>query len=91
MVDIIDDDFMVCTDCVMAIVHDDYSGLNYYCDSEESVQRRTADIQAGMRAAGGSIVPGERDWDEEFSTRDCDCCGESLAGSRHHCVVLSND
>lgn len=89
MVDIVDDDFMVCTDCLMAIANDDYSGLDYHYSEAEATERM-AEIQAGMAAAGGNICCGEADRDEEFSSRDCDCCGSSLAGSRHHCVVLSS-
>jgi hypothetical protein len=89
MVDIIDDDFLVCTDCLMAIANGDTSGLDYYYSADEAT-RRLDEIHAGMAAAGGDIVPGETDRDEEFSRRDCDCCGCGLAGSRHHCVVLAS-
>ena len=90
MVDIVNDEYMVCTDCIMAIANDDYSGLNYYLDSQDSIEKRIAEIQNGMRAAGGTICPGDLDRNEEFSTRACDCCGCTLAALRHHCVVLSN-
>ncbi|WP_280553448.1 hypothetical protein [Halomonas sp. 25-S5] len=38
-VDIIDDDFMVCTDCLMIIVNDDATGLDYSMDEEEAAER----------------------------------------------------
>ena len=89
MAQVIDDDFMVCTDCLMAIANDDYSGLDYHYSAAEAGQRM-ADIKTGMDSAGGYICCGDSDRDEEFSTRDCDCCGCYLAGSRHHCVVLGD-
>jgi len=88
MVDIIDDNFLICTDCLMLIANGDDSGLDYHYG--RGAADRLAEIEAGIAAAGGNIVPGEFDRDEEFSTRDCDCCGSSLAGSRHHCVVLTS-
>jgi len=38
-VDIIDDDFMVCTDCLMIIANDDASGLDYSLGEEEAEAR----------------------------------------------------
>ena len=89
MTDIIDDDFLVCTDCLMAIANGDTSGLDFHYSPSDAT-RRLDEIHAGMAAAGGSIVCGDSERDEEFSTRDCDCCGCGLAGSRHHCVVLTD-
>jgi hypothetical protein len=87
MAKILDDDFMVCADCIQAIANDDYSSLDYYYNEQEAADRMAA-IKAGMEASGGYIATGNSDFDAEFSRRPCDCCGSSLAGSRHHCVVL---
>jgi hypothetical protein len=87
MADIIDDEYMVCTDCLMVIANADYSGLDYHYSPAEAEQRRAA-IDAGMDRAGGYICCGDSDRDLEFSRRGCDCCGSDLAGSLHHCIVL---
>ena len=89
MTDIIDDEYMVCTDCLLAIANGDTSGLDFHYPPSDAT-RRMDEIHTGMAAAGGSIVCGDSERDEEFSTRDCDCCGCGLAGSRHHCVVLTD-
>lgn len=88
MAEIIDDNFMVCTDCLMAIANDDYTGLDYHYNDAEAEQRMN-DIKAGIDNAGGHIALGDSENDAEFSISACDCCSSSLAGSRHHCVILS--
>ena len=94
MVNVIDDNFMVCSECLSAIVNDDYSGLDYSYDEQEA-NERMAHIQECIRweqvQNGGYIVLGDEEKDDEFSSRSCSCCGSHLAGSRHHCIVLSND
>jgi hypothetical protein len=84
MVDILDDEFYVCTDCIMVIANGDTSSLDYYYG--EKADEREAEINEGVE---GVIVPGNSDLDLEFSSRGCDCCRSRLAGSLHHCVVLS--
>ena len=84
---ILDNDFMVCTDCLMAIANDDYTGLDYYYSPGHAEQRK-AEIISGIESAGGYISCGDSDRDEEFSSRSCDCCGYRLAGSRTHCIVM---
>ena len=87
MVNVIDDNFMVCTDCLMAIANDDYTGLDYSYNQQEAFQRMTQ-IKYGIESTEGHICVGDYDKDEEFSRQDCECCGTHLAGTRHHCVVL---
>ena len=89
---ILDDNFMVCVDCILAIANGDYSGLDYSLPESEA-DRRMEEIEQGIDAAGGYdgyIVPGDAEKEEEFSSSDCDCCGSHLAGSRHHCVILGS-
>ena len=86
---IIDDEFMVCADCLMIIANGDDSGLDYHYGKDAA--ERLAKIEAGLSAVSavsGYVSVGDSDRDDEFSTRDCDCCGTTLAGSRHHCVVI---
>lgn len=85
---ILDDNFMVCSECIQAIANDDYSGLDYHYD-RESADNRASHIRNGIMHAGGNICIGDSDKDEEFSTSSCDCCGGQLAGSRHHCVLTN--
>ena len=85
---VLDDNFMVCSDCIQVIANGDYSGLDYSCDVEEKFsEKRVDEINAGLEDNPG-IACGDADKDEEFSTQPCECCGESLHGSRHHCVIL---
>lgn len=88
MLKIIDNNFMVCEDCLSFIVNGDVSGLDYSY-SEEEAEKRLLEIESGIAArGGGNICRGDGDKDNEFSFRSCDCCGDGLAGPRHHCVVL---
>jgi len=86
MVDILDDEFMVCVDCLMVIANGDYSGLAIDPSTED---QRTKEINDGLDSVEGYVACGDSDKDHDFSSRSCDCCGSHLAGSRHHCVVLS--
>lgn len=88
MVKILDDSFMVCIDCIMAIVNDDYTGLDYHYSEQESNQRMKA-IQDGISNTEGQIVTGD-ELNDTFSHKPCDCCGSNLAGTRYHCRVLGD-
>lgn len=87
MAEVIDDNFMVCTDCLMVIANADYSGLDYYYSEEEAAQRKEA-IDDGIAHTKGHICVGDSEKDNDFSSSWCDCCHTPLAGPRHHCVVL---
>src|SRR5690554_1579793 len=91
-VDIIDDDFMVCTDCLMIIANDDASGLAYSLGEEEAEarEREIREAIAEIQREEGQIAVGDSDRDEEFTSRPCACCGMRLAGPRHHCVILGS-
>src|SRR5690554_5571867 len=90
---IIDNDFMVCTDCLMIIANDDASGLDYSLGEEEAevreqeIRRAITEIQREE----GQIDVGDSDRDNEFSPSPCACCGTRLAGARHHCAILGSD
>src|SRR5690554_8017223 len=91
-VDSIDDDFMVCTDCLMIIANDDASGLDYALGEEEA-EAREHEIRgaiAEIQREEGRITVGDSDRDDEFSAIPCACCGTRLAGARHHCVILGS-
>ena len=82
------DEISVCTDCIMAIANDDYTGLDYYYD--EAAERRMQNIKEGIASfLPNYLVAG--DDSDEFSRYDCDCCGEGLAGARHQVFVLGNE
>ena len=92
-VDSIDDDFMVCTDCLMIIANDDASGLDYSLGEEEA-EVREQEIRGAIteiQREEGQIAVGDSDRDDEFSSSPCACCGTRLAGARHHCVILGSD
>ena len=88
---VIQDDLWLCTDCLIAAVNDDYIGLDYYYDKEDSTKREKV-IRAGLTKLGPGLV-----WDansetgegiEEFSSRHCDCCGTHVAGQRERFIIL---
>ena len=87
MVKVIDDHFMVCQDCLMAIANDDFTGLDYHLSPEEA-EKRMQEIKEAMASVDGDICAGNPEEDEDFSTTPCHCCGDRLHGSRHHCVIL---
>lgn len=73
-------EFSVCSDCLIAIANDDYSGM----DEETAL-----DVQHGIRSLeiieDGRLVA---DGDElGFSTRACECC-HGLAGNRFKATMV---
>lgn len=85
---VIHDDLWLCVDCLFAAVNGDYTGLDYHYDPEEA-EKRMLMIQEGLERLGPHLVPDfSEDGVETFSRRSCDCCGTSLAGSRHRFAVL---
>lgn len=53
---IIQDDLWLCTDCLMAAVNNDYTGLDYYYKESEAT-KRMEEIQAGLEKLGPHLVP----------------------------------
>lgn len=52
---VIQDDLWLCTDCLMAAVNDDYSGLDYYYKEPEATERMNK-IKAGLHRLGPHLV-----------------------------------
>jgi len=91
MATIVDDRVMVCDDCLMIIANDDATGLDHFLD-EESAAAREREVRHSIAAAqrdGNTLVVGDNEQDEDLSTASCDCCNTTLAGSRHHCVLMT--
>jgi hypothetical protein len=89
---VVQDDLWFCQDCLMVEVNGDYSGIDYG-SAYANPDQRCREIDEGLTKFGPHLVP---DFDsetgegcEEFSRRQCDCCGSPLAGSRHRFAVLS--
>lgn len=85
---ILDDNFMVCADCLMIIANDDASGLDYAMDEDAAAEREN-EIRESIAALEGRVAVGDSENDEEFSSSACDCCGTRDAGSRHHCLLTT--
>ena len=85
--EILDDNFMVCEDCIQVIANDDYTGLDYHYNEQDS-QRRMDEINAGLEKVGAGLCCGDSDKNDDFSLYSCDCCGSDLHGERFHCVIL---
>lgn len=84
---VIIENLALCTDCTMAAVNDDYTGLDYHYSKEES-DKRYKEITAGLTELGPGLCYDSRQEDDEFSTRQCDCCKSRLAGRRTYFCVL---
>lgn len=90
---IVNGSFMVCGDCLPVIVNGDYSHLDYHY-SEEEAEEKMKEIDQGIAAAvegGRWISSGDTNEDVEFSRSPCHCCGDRLAGSRYHFVIMQSD
>ena len=77
----------LCTDCTMAAVNDDYTGLDYHYTEQESAIR-FEEITAGLVELGSGLCYDSTREDDEFSHRQCDCCNTRLAGRRVPFVVI---
>lgn len=84
---VVDDEFMVCEECLGFIANDDLTSLDFHYSKKES-DRREREIRAGVAQAGGDICSGDSKKNQEFSQSACKCCGSTLAGPRHHCVLM---
>ena len=84
---VIIENLALCTDCTMAAVNDDYSGLDYHYTEEESATRYE-EITDGLKKLGIGLCYDSSQEDDEFSHRTCDCCGTRLAGRRCFFIVL---
>lgn len=80
--------YKVCDDCIMAIVNNDFTGLDYY--SEEESWQRMEEIEQGMEELGPNIVFMDEESDN-FCVSSCDCCKTQLAGKRHHVADISGN
>jgi hypothetical protein len=92
MATVIDDNLMVCVDCLMVIANGDYTGLDYHTtpNSPDHGTMRAREIDDGLDSIKGYVCAGDSENDNEFSWYPCHCCGSKLGGSRHHCVVLGD-
>jgi hypothetical protein len=76
----VEPDGWLCDDCLVFVENGDLTGVDYYAADEEEAARRCEEIESGARQLG-SVHP-DSDMTDEFSRKDCDCCGTMLAGSR---------
>jgi hypothetical protein len=72
-----------CSDCVMIIANDDWSGIA----SPELHDAQIAHV--GLGELGHVVMAGDEGCEGEFSTARCDYCGSTLAGYRHPIAVLA--
>lgn len=88
---VVQDNLWLCTDCTIAAVNDDYSGLDYSYKGETREQAEQ-DIRHGLAFLGANLVS-DSDSEtgegiKEFSSTTCDCCGTRLAGYRSRFAIL---
>ena len=63
MLEILDDEFMVCSDCLMVIANGDYSGLAIDPSTED---QRIKEINEGLDSIEGYVDCGDSEKDHEF-------------------------
>lgn len=68
----------VCQDCMIFIANDELP--------DDASPERHSEITEGVAALPG--YPCSGDETDEFSRSACDCCGTSLAGSRHAVTIF---
>lgn len=87
----------VCDDCLLALMNDDYTGVDYYATDEQEAGERIKDIKAGIRylLAEYTTPPDilqeldARFENMKFSRLPCDCCGDNLPGERT--ILIKSD
>lgn len=84
---VLNDDLFLCSDCTQAAVNDDYSGISYHYTRELDVDQRIVEIKAGLEKLGPHLHPGDQE--DEYSTRQCDCCGDYSGGRRQQFIQLA--
>lgn len=84
---VIIDNLALCEDCTMAAVYNDYTALDYHYTPEEAAARQD-EIIRGLQKLG-NVCHTVREGDE-FSSRQCDCCGTRLSGRREFFCVLGD-
>jgi hypothetical protein len=87
MARIILDDLWLCTDCTIAAVNDDYSGM----EEPRALEVQCA-IVAVCKVLGGPLVyHADAETGEgikDFSWFPCHCCGSRLGGERTRFAVI---
>lgn len=84
---IIIENLALCEDCTQATVNNDFSGLDYHYNKEES-EKRYHEITEGLKRLGPHLVHDDRFEGDEFSSRACDCCKTHLSGKREYFAIL---
>ena len=74
----------VCTDCIMAIVNGDTSGIEDYAGWESGVLQANSTDNGRYRI----VHVGE---EAHYSTSRCDHCRTSYHGDRHDVVFIDNN
>jgi hypothetical protein len=73
--EVIDDHYMICPDCLIAVANGDFSGIS------EADERRIKFRMAEHARLGFYVIP-DADVQEEFMWRTCEMCG-ALPGPRY--------
>lgn len=89
---IIDDCFMICDDCLQAIINDDYTGIQYSYEVEEDVNKRIAEIKKGIWNATEHgkyhlVYNNDHTGDTCFMWKNCECCN-ALPGNRNRMAII---
>lgn len=82
-------DIWLCSECMIAAVNDDYSGLSYHLNPTKAKEREDT-IRAGLITLGPNLVPdfSENEGYMRYTSSSCDCCQTSLYGERYRFAVL---
>lgn len=86
---------IVCVDCYQFAVTGDATSLDYHYGEEEA-QDRLNGIEEGLARLTFNAneravnLVADHGYMEDFSTRQCECCGEKLAGQRYKLLALAD-
>lgn len=95
--EVLDDQALICTDCLMLHAHDDLSSFSFYYGDQGEEREREHRARVAVHLDGVSLTIG---WFHEFhscpeGTDECDCevftfrtgtcdsCGQYMAGEYH--------
>lgn len=84
------DNLWLCSDCTIAEVNGDYSGIEY-----SGGEKRVKEVEEGIERLVKRVGPLSPNFDsetgegiKEFSSQRCDACGTRLAGERDRFVAF---
>lgn len=86
---------LVCSECYHYAETGDATSLDFYYEEREAKERLDV-IEAGLAELSFNFherlvnLVADQSYCEEFSTKACECCGDTNAGERHKLIALAD-